>query len=79
MFNNYKKIKELQMKIKEWITFLDDEIKESDTHLEDLPSDIDCIKELEKMIGNNKDLSRSYDLGRRDALEQIKKLLKNKK
>ena len=67
------------MKIKEWITFLDDEIKESDAHLKDLPSDIECINELENMLSNNKDLARSYDLGRRDTLEQIKKLLKNKK
>jgi len=34
---------------------------------------------LEDIIGNNKDMSRAYDLGRKEALEQIKNLLKNQK
>jgi len=79
MFNNYKKLKKIQMIIKEWITFVDDEIKESDSYLEDLPEDIENVKELSSIIGNNKDMSRAYDLGRKEALEQIKNLLKNQK
>ncbi len=67
------------MIIKEWITFVDDEIKESDSYLEDLPEDIENVKELSSIIGNNKDMSRAYDLGRKEALEQIKNLLKNQK
>ena len=64
------------MIIKEWITFVDKEIKESDSYLKDLPEDIENVKELSSIIGNNKDMSRAYDLGRREALSEIKNLLK---
>ena len=46
-----------------------------DEYLKDLPEDISSIEELEDIIGNNKDMSRSYDLGRRDALREIQQML----
>ena len=57
------------------IQFHNEEIKDCNEHLEDLPQDIKDIKELETLIGNNKDLSRAYDLGRKETLEQIKERL----
>jgi hypothetical protein len=52
------------------------EIIVCDDYLKDLPTDINSIEELEDIMGNNKDLSRAYDLGRKEALQEIKKLLK---
>ena len=46
-----------------------------DKYLEDLPHDIESINELENMLSNNKDLARSYDLGRRDTLRELQKML----
>ena len=54
----------------------EDEITICDDYLKDLPTDIESIEELEDMLGNNKDLSRAYDLGRKETLKEIKNLLK---
>ena len=52
------------------------EIDELDNYLRDLPSDIQDLKELNEVISNNKDMSRAYDLGRREAFEEFKSMLK---
>ena len=54
------------------------EIKDCDEFLKDLPEDISNIDELSNMIDNNKDMSRSYDLGRKKAYEEILNDLSNK-
>jgi hypothetical protein len=65
----------MKSQLKNLIALNDEEIQECDILLKDLPEDIEGIVELELMIGNNKDLSRAYDLGRKEALEQIKEHL----
>ena len=44
-------------------------------YLNDLPNDIEDTKELSNIIGNNKDMSRAYDLGRMEAFEEFEKML----
>jgi hypothetical protein len=69
----------MKSQLKNLIELNDEEIQECDMHLKDLPEDIEGIIELEVMIGNNKDLSRAYDLGRKEALEMIKEHLEHLK
>jgi hypothetical protein len=52
-----------------------DELDSLDNFLEDLPSDIKDIKELNDVIGNNKDMNRAYDLGRQEAFLEFKSML----
>ena len=53
------------------------EIEECDEFLKDLPEDIDGIEEFNEVILNNKDLSRAYDLGRKEAFEEAVRKLKS--
>ena len=63
-------------KIKKAIEDAEQEIKDCNEYLKDLPEDIKNEDELEEIIGINKDMSRAYDLGRRQSLEEIKMLWK---
>ena len=65
---------EMKQKIKKAIEDAEKEIKDCNEYLKDLPDDIEDVNELENIIGNNKDMSRAYDLGRRQSLEEIKNL-----
>ena len=67
----------MKEKIKNLVKNTDFDISQCDEYLKDLPEDIEDVSELEDMIGNNKDLSRAYDLGRRDTLRAIKNELEN--
>jgi hypothetical protein len=53
------------------------EIKSCDEYLKDLPEDIENIDELNEVIGNNKDMSRAYDLGRKEAFEEVMRQIKS--
>lgn len=53
------------------------EIEECDEFLKDLPEDIKNLDELNEVISNNKDLSRAYDLGRKEAFEEAVRKLKS--
>ena len=53
------------------------EIEECDKFLKDLPEDIENLDELNEVISNNKDLSRAYDLGRKEAFEEAVRKLKS--
>lgn len=53
------------------------EIEECDEFLKDLPEDIENLDELNEVISNNKDLSRAYDLGRKEAFEEAVRKLKS--
>ena len=77
MFNLYKRLKNMKTQLKNLIKLNGEEIKASNEFLKDLPIDILDIQELEVMIGNNKDLSRAYDLGRMEALQEISEHLEN--
>jgi len=77
MFNLLGKLKEMKEKIKDIRRKFDTEIEECDTFLNDLPDDIKDIKELENIIGNNKDMARAYDLGRKEAFESAKRMTDN--
>tara|TARA_B100000900_G_scaffold394225_1_gene391468 strand:+ start:622 stop:846 length:225 start_codon:yes stop_codon:yes gene_type:complete len=65
----------MKLSIKEIRKRLEVEESECNNYLKDLPHDIESVNELENMLSNNKDLARSYDLGRRDALKEIQKML----
>ena len=67
----------MKEKIKSLVKNTDFDISQCDEYLKDLPEDIEDVSELEDMIGNNKDLSRAYDLGRRDTLRAMKNELEN--
>jgi len=67
----------MKTQLKNLIKLNGEEIKASNEFLKDLPIDILDIQELEVMIGNNKDLSRAYDLGRMEALQEISEHLEN--
>ncbi len=75
MFNSYKRLMKMKLSIKEIRKRLEVEESECNNYLKDLPHDIESVNELENMLSNNKDLARSYDLGRRDALKEIQKML----
>ena len=75
MFNSLKKLNQMKEKIKKIREDIASEGILCDEFLSDLPEDISSIEELEDIIGNNKDMSRSYDLGRRDALREIQQML----
>lgn len=53
------------------------EIKSCDEYLKDLPEDIENLDELNEVIGNNKDMSRAYDLGRKEAFEEVIRQIKS--
>ena len=53
------------------------EIDECDKYLKDLPEDIENLDELNEIISNNKDLSRAYDLGRKEAFEEAVRKIKS--
>ena len=75
MFNNYKRLMEMKSSIKEIKKHLEVEETECNNYLKDLPHDIKDLKEFEQVMNNNMDMSRAYDLGRRDALKEIQKML----
>ena len=70
---------EVKDKIKQAIETANKEINVCNNYLKDLPEDIETIDELDEIIGNNKDMSRAYDLGRRDTLKEIHELLQELK
>ena len=76
MFNLYKRIKNMKTSLNDLIHLSNKEVETCNEYLQDLPDDIKDVNELETLIGNNKDLSRAYDLGRREALEMISEKLK---
>ena len=63
-----KNIKDIRNQCKE-------EVLNCKEYLNDLPNDIEDTKELSNIIGNNKDMSRAYDLGRMEAFEELEKML----
>jgi len=63
--------------IKQHQELVDAEMDDTSLHLEDLPNDIKDVHELNEIIGNNKDMSRAYDLGRLHAFEEFSKMLKH--
>tara|TARA_R110000765_G_scaffold192984_1_gene298478 strand:- start:1076 stop:1291 length:216 start_codon:yes stop_codon:yes gene_type:complete len=67
----------MKAKLNNLIHLNNEELENCNEILRDLPEDIKDIKELETLIGNNKDLSRAYDLGKKDTLEMITEQLKN--
>jgi len=77
MFDRFKSLKRMKEQISTLYKHCESEINVCDDYLKDLPTDINSIEELEDIMGNNKDLSRAYDLGRKEALQEIKKLLKS--
>ena len=75
MFNLYKRSGDMKLQVKNLIKLNNEEISTCNEYLKDLPEDISDINELEVMIGNNKDLSRAYDLGKTEALQMINEQL----
>ena len=75
MFNISNRIRMIKENIKDHQHLIEGELDELDGYLQDLPSDIKDLKELNEVIGNNKDMSRAYDLGRREAFEEFKSML----
>ena len=75
MFNLYKRLGDMKLQVKNLIKLNNEEISTCNEYLKDLPEDISDINELEVMIGNNKDLSRAYDLGKTEALQMINEQL----
>ena len=51
------------------------ELDHLEMYLNDLPNDIKDVKELNEVIGNNKDMSRAYDLGRQEAFIEFESML----
>ena len=78
MFDFYKQLKRMTDYIEKTKSNCVNEIRICDDFLKDLPEDISNIDELSNMIDNNKDMSRSYDLGRKKAYEEILNDLSNK-
>ena len=70
---------EMKDKIKQAIETANKEIIDCNNYLKDLPEDIETVDELDEIIGNNKDMSRAYDLGRRDTLKEIHQMLQELK
>jgi len=77
MFDNLKKLNRLKERLKEFENDCIDEINACEEFLKDLPEDIEDIKEFDEVILNNKDLSRAYDLGRKEAFEEAVRKLKS--
>lgn len=77
MFNLIKKLQNMKDKIKKIEKDCINEIEECDEFLKDLPEDIENLDELNEVISNNKDLSRAYDLGRKEAFEEAVRKLKS--
>ena len=75
MFDFYKQLKSMKEYIKSIKNDCQYEIKDCDQFLKDLPEDISSVDELSKIIDNNKDMLRAYDLGRKIAYEEILKAL----
>ena len=71
MFDFYKQLKRMTDHIEKTKANCVNEIRMCDDFLKDLPEDISSVDELSNMIDNNKDMSRSYDLGRKKAYEEI--------
>lgn len=79
MFDFYKQLKRMTDHIEKTKANCMNEIRMCDDYLKDLPEDISSVDELSKIIDNNKDLLRAYDLGRKIAYEEILNDLSNKK
>jgi len=77
MFNLIKKLQKMKDKLKKIEKDCINEIEECDEFLKDLPEDIENLDELNEVISNNKDLSRAYDLGRKEAFEEAVRKLKS--
>ena len=77
MFNLIKKLQKMNDKLKRFEKDCINEIDECDKYLKDLPEDIENLDELNEIISNNKDLSRAYDLGRKEAFEEAVRKLKS--
>ena len=77
MFNLIKKLNKLKERLREFEDTCIDEITECNEFLKDLPEDIETIDEFNEVISNNKDLSRAYDLGRKEAFEEVVRKLKS--
>jgi len=77
MFNLIKKLQKMKDKLKKIENDCINEIEECDEFLKDLPEDIENLDELNEVISNNKDLSRAYDLGRKEAFEEAVRKLKS--
>ena len=77
MFNLIKKLQKMKDKLKKIENDCINEIEECDEFLKDLPEDIENLDELNEVISNNKDLSRAYDLGRKEAFEEADRKLKS--
>ena len=75
MFNSYKRLMTMIRNIKDVQHHCIEEIAWCREDLEDLPNDIKDTKELSNIIGNNKDMSRAYDLGRMETLKELEKML----
>ena len=75
MFDYYKQLKKMKDNISSLKNNCQSEINDCDDYLKDLPEDISSVNELSKIIDNNKDLLRAYDLGRKIAYEEILKAL----
>ncbi len=77
MFNLIKKLQKMNDKLKRFEKDCINEIDECDKYLKDLPEDIENLDELNEIISNNKDLSRAYDLGRKEAFEEAVRKIKS--
>ena len=75
MFNSYKRLMTMIKSIKDIKHQCKEEVLNCKEYLKDLPNDIEDTKELSNVIGNNKDMSRAYDLGRMEAFEELEKML----
>lgn len=75
MFKLSRRIGMIKHNIEDHQKIVTDELENLDTFLDDLPNDIKDVKELNEVIGNNKDMSRAYDLGRQEAFLEFKSML----
>ena len=75
MFKLSKRISMIKHNIEDHQKLVSDELDSLDTFLEDLSNDIKDVKELNEVIGNNKDMSRAYDLGRQEAFIEFESML----
>lgn len=76
MFDSYKQLKSMKEHIKTIKNDCHSEINDCDDYLKDLPEDISSVDELSKIIDNNKDLLRAFDLGKKIAYQEILDALK---
>ena len=75
MFKLSRRIRMIKHNIEDHQKIVTDELDHLDTFLNDLPNDIKDVKELNEVIGNNKDMSRAYDLGRQEAFIEFESML----